>query len=113
MLGLENLLDDDSGGGPDAEAQRLLEEREQARAERDFARADALRDELAARGWEVRDTPEGAAARARLILYGRNPVREALRGSRRAVQRVWATEAARRSEDWLAEAAELHTADAA
>ncbi|HYI38397.1 MAG TPA: 23S rRNA (guanosine(2251)-2'-O)-methyltransferase RlmB [Thermoleophilaceae bacterium] len=48
-----------------------------------------------------------------MILYGRNPVREALRGSRRGVQRVWATEAAQRSEDWLAEAAELHTADAA
>lgn len=46
-----------------------------------------------------------------MILYGRNPVREALRG-RRMVQRVWATEAAQRSEDWLAEAAELHTADA-
>ena len=48
-----------------------------------------------------------------MILYGRNPVREALRGRRRAVQRVWATEAAQKSEDWLAEAAELHTADAA
>ena len=48
-----------------------------------------------------------------MILYGRNPVREALRGSRRGVQRVWATEAAQKSEDWLAEAAELHTADAA
>ena len=48
-----------------------------------------------------------------MILYGRNPVREALRSSRRGVQRVWATEAAQRSEDWLAEAAELHTADAA
>jgi len=48
-----------------------------------------------------------------LILYGRNPVREALRGRRRAVQRVWATEAAQKSEEWLAEAAELHTADAA
>lgn len=46
-----------------------------------------------------------------MILYGRNPVREALHG-RRAVQRVWATEAAQRSEDWLAEAAELHSADA-
>ncbi len=48
-----------------------------------------------------------------MILYGRNPVREALRGRRRAVERVWATEAAQQSEDWLAEAAELHTADAA
>jgi 23S rRNA (guanosine2251-2'-O)-methyltransferase len=48
-----------------------------------------------------------------LILYGRNPVREALRSPRRAVARVWATEAAQKTEDWLAEAAELHTADAA
>jgi len=47
-----------------------------------------------------------------LILYGRNPVREALRSSRRVVHRVWATEAAQKTEDWLAEAAELHTADA-
>ncbi len=46
-----------------------------------------------------------------MILYGRNPVREALRG-RRAVQRVWATEAAQRSESWLAEVAELDGADA-
>ena len=27
---------------------------------RDFERADEIRDELAALGWEVRDTPEGA-----------------------------------------------------
>lgn len=33
-------------------------------------------------------------------LYGRNPVREALRG-RRAVVRVWATEAVARAEEWL------------
>ncbi len=58
MLGLENLLDsaDDEG---DEEAQKLLEERERARADRDFDRADRLRDELAARGYEVRDTPAG------------------------------------------------------
>jgi cysteinyl-tRNA synthetase len=57
-LGLDNLLDagDDT---PDADAQRLLAEREEARAARDFATADARRDQLAALGWEVRDTPEG------------------------------------------------------
>ena len=60
VLGLENLLEDDAGDGPDAEAQAMLAEREQARAERDFARADELRDQLAAAGWVVRDTPEGA-----------------------------------------------------
>lgn len=42
-----------------AEVERLLGERQQARAARDFARADAARDELAALGVEVRDTPEG------------------------------------------------------
>jgi cysteinyl-tRNA synthetase len=57
-LGLENLLDagEDSA---DPEAERLLREREEARAARDFATADARRDELAALGWEVRDTPQG------------------------------------------------------
>ncbi len=48
-----------------AGADDLLERRAAARAERDFARADALRDELAAMGVEVRDTPEGQEATAR------------------------------------------------
>jgi len=43
----------------DPEAERLLCEREEARAARDFATADARRDQLAALGWEVRDTAEG------------------------------------------------------
>jgi cysteinyl-tRNA synthetase len=57
VLGLENLLELEEAADPDAE--RLLREREEARAARDFATADARRDELAALGWEVRDTPEG------------------------------------------------------
>ena len=57
VLGLENLLEPEDAADPDAE--RLLAERESARAQRDFATADAKRDELAARGWEVRDTPAG------------------------------------------------------
>ena len=40
-------------------AAELLERRAAARAARDFAASDALRDELAALGVEVRDTPEG------------------------------------------------------
>ena len=59
-LGLEDLLGGQEEGGPDAESRRLLEEREAARGARDFDRADSLRDELASRGWEVRDTPQGA-----------------------------------------------------
>jgi cysteinyl-tRNA synthetase len=63
LLGLESLLAGEAAGAPDAEAQQLLAEREAARAERDFARADELRDRLAALGWEVRDTPQGARLR--------------------------------------------------
>ena len=37
----------------------LLQTRQEARAAKDFARSDAVRDELAAMGVEVRDTPEG------------------------------------------------------
>jgi cysteinyl-tRNA synthetase len=44
----------------DPEAVELLEQRERARAERDFQTADRLRDELRARGWKTRDGPGGA-----------------------------------------------------
>ena len=40
-------------------AAELLERRAAARGARDFAASDALRDELAAIGVEVRDTPDG------------------------------------------------------
>lgn len=36
-----------------------VNERQQARRSRDFARADAIRDELAAAGWVIEDTPDG------------------------------------------------------
>ena len=57
VLGLEGLMAGEEG--PDAQAERLLAEREQARAERDFDRADELRERLAALGWEVRDSADG------------------------------------------------------
>ncbi len=38
----------------------LLEERTKAKADKNFARADEIRDELAAQGIEILDTPEGA-----------------------------------------------------
>ena len=43
----------------DPEAVELLERRERARAQRDFQTADGLREELRARGWEIRDGPGG------------------------------------------------------
>ena len=42
------------------EIEHLLRQREEARAARDFARADQIRDELASAGYEIRDTPGGA-----------------------------------------------------
>jgi len=59
VLALDNLLEADAGGRPDPEATALAAEREDARAAGDFARADALRDELLERGWQVRDGPSG------------------------------------------------------
>ena len=44
----------------DALVRARLEERQSARQERDFARADAIRDELAAVGVAITDTPAGA-----------------------------------------------------
>ena len=44
----------------DPQATQLLEDRDRAREERDFASADRLRDELRARGYEIRDGPEGS-----------------------------------------------------
>ncbi|HEV7938285.1 MAG TPA: cysteine--tRNA ligase [Solirubrobacteraceae bacterium] len=43
----------------DPEALALLASRETARRERDFARADRLREEINARGWEIRDSADG------------------------------------------------------
>jgi cysteinyl-tRNA synthetase len=57
VLGLETLRD--RVEEVDEEALRLLGQREDARRSRDFTRADEVRDELRARGWVVRDTPEG------------------------------------------------------
>jgi cysteinyl-tRNA synthetase len=57
VLGLQNLAEHGSEAG--AEEQELLEAREAARAAKDYAEADRLRDELRHRGWEVRDGPAG------------------------------------------------------
>jgi cysteinyl-tRNA synthetase len=57
-FGLESLLTGESER-PSDEVERMAAERQEARAARDFERADRLRDELAARGWEIRDTADG------------------------------------------------------
>jgi cysteinyl-tRNA synthetase len=57
LLGLDSL----AAPVKDAPAavRDLAEQRERARQERDFAAADRLRDEIAALGWEVRDSAAG------------------------------------------------------
>jgi cysteinyl-tRNA synthetase len=57
VLGLETLLAPDAQAP--AEVVELAEQRERARADRDFAAADELRDRIAALGWEVRDGAQG------------------------------------------------------
>jgi cysteinyl-tRNA synthetase len=58
VLALENLLEPEVATAPAAVAE-LRDARERARAGRDWAEADRLREEIRARGWEVRDGPEG------------------------------------------------------
>jgi cysteinyl-tRNA synthetase len=43
----------------------LVEQRQSARRTRDFARSDTLRDQIAALGWEVADTPQGPVVKRR------------------------------------------------
>jgi len=45
-----------------SEVQALLEQRQTARTEKEWARSDALRDEILALGWQVKDTPNGQVA---------------------------------------------------
>ena len=62
VLGLESVFEASEQQAGEA-ALALLSERERARAESDFERADALRDQLLAEGWEIRDTPQGPTLR--------------------------------------------------
>jgi cysteinyl-tRNA synthetase len=58
IIGLGDLAPLDAGGdvaGIDPEAMELLARREAAREQRNFEAADRLREELSARGWEIRD----------------------------------------------------------
>ncbi len=71
VCGLETLLDllailgldtqeEAAESGPPQEILDLLEARQTARAARDWAEADRLRDSITAAGWRIEDTPRGA-----------------------------------------------------
>jgi cysteinyl-tRNA synthetase len=57
LLGLDSIAEAEAGADADAEA--LMREREEARAAKDFGRADEIRDRLAELGWTVRDSADG------------------------------------------------------
>ena len=61
-----NLIENAKALGADAEAAEipaevlaLVEQRKEARKTKDFARADALRDQITALGWQIRETRQG------------------------------------------------------
>ncbi len=57
VLGL--LFEEAEEEGVDPEILALVDERQEARKNKDFARADEIRDELKARGITLKDTPQG------------------------------------------------------
>jgi len=59
LLGLESLATVEPADVGD-EAEALLAERQAARAAKDFARADEIRDQLGEMGYEIRDEAGGA-----------------------------------------------------
>jgi cysteinyl-tRNA synthetase len=54
-----NIFDDEQAVMLDADIQTLIDERQEARRRRDFARADQIRDQLAALGITLEDTKDG------------------------------------------------------
>jgi cysteinyl-tRNA synthetase len=65
VLGLDLEREARAAWEPTEEVRQLVAERDTARASKDYARSDVLRDELQAMGLEVMDSPEGTKVRPR------------------------------------------------
>ena len=65
VLGLDLEREATAGWEPSPDAQRLVAERDKARAVKDFATSDRIRDELQAMGLAVMDGPDGTTVRPR------------------------------------------------
>jgi len=63
VLGLDLEREATAGWEPTEEMRALMAERDAARAARDYATSDEMRDRLAGMGLEVMDTPEGTTVR--------------------------------------------------
>ena len=59
LTGVLGLLETEKDESVDDEISKLVEERQQARAEKNFQRADEIRDMLKERGITLKDTPQG------------------------------------------------------
>jgi cysteinyl-tRNA synthetase len=66
VLGLDLDRDARAAFAPTEEMTALVDERDRARAAKDYARSDELRERLQALGLEVMDTPEGTKIRPRI-----------------------------------------------
>jgi len=56
---LEELLVQEEPGIPEGDIEKLMEERQAARKNRDFRRADEIRQELLKAGIQLKDSPQG------------------------------------------------------
>jgi cysteinyl-tRNA synthetase len=59
ILGLLQQDKEEEAEEIEPEIQALLDERQEARKAKNFARADEIRDELKAKGITIKDTPQG------------------------------------------------------
>jgi cysteinyl-tRNA synthetase len=66
VLGLDLERDALAGWEPTEEMRTLVRERDEARAAKDYAKSDDLRDRLQAMGLEVMDSAEGTRVRPRI-----------------------------------------------
>ena len=59
VLGLQSRQENELAEKIEESLQRMIDERMAAKKAKDFKRADAIRDELKAKGWLIEDTPKG------------------------------------------------------